>query len=145
MSSDVNEGKRNLLDRAAGVFRGRVAPGSPFRALLDGDAAAAHNSPSQMGKFQGTPLVEGVTNLLRTKRLSRSIELGMPQIGDMPPQPQTLRGRVGAVLAAIVRRTLFWYTDQIKTFQGLVADAAREQVLALNDISARQRQQSAQM
>ena len=33
-----------------------------------------------------------------------------PQVGDIPPQPPTLRGRLGAVLVNLVRRMLFWYT-----------------------------------
>jgi hypothetical protein len=44
----------------------------------------------------------------------RGIEFNLPQIGDMPPEPPTLGGRVGAVLVSVVRRALFWYTAQLR-------------------------------
>lgn len=78
-------------------------------------------------------------------RLSRSVESAVPQIGDMPPQPPTLRGRIGAVLVQAVRRGLFWYTGQIRAFQSMVADAAREQTTAMQDFSARQQLQEMRM
>lgn len=64
-------------------------------------------------------------------RLARSLDWGQPQIGDMPPQPPTLRARIGAVLVRLIRRCLFWYSDQILAFQRLVVNAAEEQVRVL--------------
>jgi len=37
-------------------------------------------------------------------------------IGNMPPAPPTLRGKVGAWLVRVVRRALFWYTAQTAEF-----------------------------
>jgi SAM-dependent methyltransferase len=42
-------------------------------------------------------------------------------VGQMPPQPPTLRAKVGARLVRIVRRMLFWYTPQILRFHNETA------------------------
>src|SRR5204863_9224176 len=60
-----------------------------------------------------------------------------------PPEPPTLRGRMGAVLVQAVRRALFWYTGQIRIFHRLVAEAAREQITGLRDLAMRQQRQQA--
>ena len=41
-------------------------------------------------------------------------------VGRMPPRPNTLRARAGAVLVSMVQRLLFWYTPQIARFHGAV-------------------------
>ncbi len=41
-------------------------------------------------------------------------------VGRMPPRPNTLRARAGAVLVRMVQRLLFWYTPQIARFHGAV-------------------------
>jgi SAM-dependent methyltransferase len=41
-------------------------------------------------------------------------------VGRMPPSPNTLRARAGAVLVRMVQRLLFWYTPQIARFHGAV-------------------------
>jgi O-antigen chain-terminating methyltransferase len=38
-------------------------------------------------------------------------------VGQTPPEPPTLRGRIGARLVGLVQRLLFWYTPQIVHFQ----------------------------
>jgi predicted TPR repeat methyltransferase len=61
----------------------------------------------------------------------------------MPPQPPTFRARVGAVLVNIVRRMLFWYTEQIRAQNKRIAEAAREQARILHALSAAEREQAA--
>lgn len=58
-------------------------------------------------------------------------------IGDQPPRPPTLRGRVGAVLVRLVRRTLFWYTPQITDFNEATLRVLEEQVAALESVATR--------
>jgi O-antigen chain-terminating methyltransferase len=41
-------------------------------------------------------------------------------VGRMPPRPNTLRARAGAVLVRMVQRLLFWYTPQIARFHSAV-------------------------
>jgi hypothetical protein len=38
-------------------------------------------------------------------------------VGQTPPEPPTLRGRIGSRLVKLVQRLLFWYTPQIVHFQ----------------------------
>ena len=142
MGSESNGNLRSLLASAAKSFRHSLSPSSRFSALLaitsdagGGAASAAGVAPAELsdGPFPST------------KRLARSVEPNFPQIGDMPPKPPTFRGRVGGLLIRIMRRALFWYTAQIKRFQSSVADAAREQMLALQEIGAYQGQQQTQL
>jgi len=125
--SKANESdRRRVLDSAAQILRKRVTPESRFHALMEDLADPAVSPFSEIA-------------LPYTERLSRMGEPGQPQIGDMPPQPPTLRGRLGAVLVNIVRRMLFWYTAQIRSQQKRIAEAAREQVRALHELSAAER------
>src|SRR5437016_8302102 len=118
MPSSTKPGERRDLDSAARILRQRVTPESRFYALVD---VAPDRDPNSLagGSFDRA--------LPFTARLSRVTEAGQPQIGDMPPQPPTWRGRVGAVLVNMVRRMLFWYTGQIRALQPRIAEAAREQ------------------
>jgi len=58
-------------------------------------------------------------------------------IGEQPPRPPTLRGRVGAVLVRLVRRMLFWHTPQIADFSEATLRVIEEQVAALESVSMR--------
>jgi SAM-dependent methyltransferase len=121
----------SLLDRAAEAVRSRVTPESRFCVLV----AAKRNE-------MGFSLSDGESmSLPCTERLSKRGEPGQPQVGDMPPQPPTLRAHVGAVLVKIVQRMLFWYTEQIRTFHKGNSEAAGEQVQAFQKAYTEQRRQ----
>lgn len=141
MPSPANENDRNLLDSAARVFRGRMTPGSRYHELLD--SGLAGQDSAQTYELDLTEPESANISLPATERLSRSVAFSLPQIGDMPPEPPTFRGRVGAVLVGVVRRALFWYTAQIKTFHAAVAEAAREWLPVLRNLDAQQRRQRA--
>jgi 2-polyprenyl-3-methyl-5-hydroxy-6-metoxy-1,4-benzoquinol methylase len=127
LRTNANESdRRRLLDSAAKILRQQATPESRFHALVEGVPDA---TPSSMS---GLPLPY-------TERVSHMAEPGQALVGDMPPQPPTLRGRVGAVLVSIVRRMLFWYTEQIRAQHKRIADAAREQVRVLQDLTAAER------
>src|SRR5207248_8293660 len=125
---------RQLLDAAAEVFRARLSSGSRFEPLMDRRRPAPATISGGAAPFADI-------SLPYTQSLSRSVELAMPQIGDMPPEPPTVRGKIGAVLVGVVRRALFWYTEQIRAFHGSVAHAAREQAAAFLELGARQQRQ----
>jgi O-antigen chain-terminating methyltransferase len=92
------------------------------------------------GIEKGIPFIDGEgISLPCTERLSQ--ERKHSQVGDMPPHPPTLRGHVGAVLVKIVQRMLFWFTEQIRTFQRVVSEAAGEQVQAFQKLNAEQQHQ----
>jgi O-antigen chain-terminating methyltransferase len=139
MRPETNKDEK-LLDSAAKAFRNRLPAASRFQGLAD-------SGPVEVAAAPGPPyaaLERGeVIDLPHTLRLARSLESAAPQIGDMPPEPPTMRGRVGGALVQAVRRALFWYTGQIRAFQGLVAEAAGEHVTALRELDARQQRQEA--
>ena len=69
-------------------------------------------------------------------------------VGHMPPEPPTLRGRIGASLVRIVKRTLFWYTGQINEIFGKVGRLFRqvaERISHLERQGAGQRQREAEV
>jgi hypothetical protein len=57
---------------------------------------------------------------------NRSIAASAMLVGKLPPSPPTPRARIGAVLAGLVRRALFWYTPQIVTTHSMTAAALSE-------------------
>lgn len=68
----------------------------------------------------------------------------LPEPGSLPPVPPTLRGRLGVWLVRVVRRALFWYSDQARqwlreslAWRVLAADAVGEQAEALRRQEAR--------
>jgi O-antigen chain-terminating methyltransferase len=69
-------------------------------------------------------------------------------VGHMPPEPPTLRGRIGASLVRIVKRTLFWYTGQINEIFGKVGGLFRQVAERLSHLErqgAGQRQREAEV
>jgi O-antigen chain-terminating methyltransferase len=57
-------------------------------------------------------------------------------IGQLPPEPPTLRGRVGVFLVKSVRRALFWYTPQIVNFHGVATHCFNELLAAIKTVAA---------
>ncbi len=128
---ESNDNSRARLDMAAKAVRQGIAEGSPLYPVLNGTLNAPR--PSRLGRYAASNAY-----FPRTEALSRADV----QIGAMPPQPPSLRARVGAVLVAIVRRALFWYTAQIQAFQTRVAEAAAEQTRVLARLSGQQQEQA---
>jgi hypothetical protein len=71
--------------------------------------------------YSGAPVVNRAPELVAVARLM------MAAIGDLPPEPSTLRGRGGRILVALVRRALFWYTPQITRAMAALTDVLVEQ------------------
>ncbi|MGA3039224.1 MAG: hypothetical protein ABSF54_00385 [Bryobacteraceae bacterium] len=61
-------------------------------------------------------------------------------VGRLPPEPPTVRGRIGARLVKLVQRMLFWYTPQIVHFQYSALRALEEQAKILERAERRIRQ-----
>ena len=64
--------------------------------------------------------------LTATDALVAGVLDGSALVGEMPPQPPTLRAKVGRALVSIVRRAVFWLSDQIRSFQVAVAASQKE-------------------
>ncbi len=71
-----------------------------------------------------------------TDALAGGMMDGSLLVGGMPPQPPTLRGKTGRILVSLVRRSVFWLSDQIRTFQTAVAASQKELAHALRMQSA---------
>ena len=117
------------------------------RDLLDQAALLIHHGTTGAG--QSFSWHSSLGDWPALTRLSWSSEPAHQKIGDMPPCPPTLRGRIGALFVRIVRRALFWYSGQIAAFQGLVGGAAvelietlREHARAIDALTSRQAAQA---
>ena len=126
---------RNLLDSSAKIVRDRITPESDLYPLVQGSVSRDQGENAASMSFSPRRVD---MKLPASERLARAVEWGQPQVGDIPPQPPTLRGRVGAVLVKLVRRMLFWYTGQLRTFHGGVAEAVGEQARFLLELNAGQ-------
>jgi hypothetical protein len=65
------------------------------------------------------------------QEIARALRRTRRLVAKMPPQPPTLRTRIGASLVRLVRRTLFWYTSQLVQFRAAVTRAVEGQLRAL--------------
>jgi 2-polyprenyl-3-methyl-5-hydroxy-6-metoxy-1,4-benzoquinol methylase len=65
----------------------------------------------------------------------RLLRLTHDLVGQMPPQPPTMRGRIGAWIIRQVRRALFWYTPQILEFHRITTDVIEKQARAIEEIN----------
>ena len=69
--------------------------------------------------------------LSRVRYSAIELRESMRRVNEMPPQPPTLRGRLGGVLVRILRRAMFWQTEQLRRFETAAATAMDEQARAL--------------
>ena len=103
--------------------------GAPSLHFLDDIAAAlqteAKSAPMLLGNGEREKQAFSA-NLLKSEALINAVESGHALVGQLPPKPPTLRGRIGRVLIHVVRRSLFWYTAAVVSFQHSVAAAFRE-------------------
>lgn len=86
----------------------------------------------QMGVSSGL----GLPDLIELERVSRDLYHRRVAIGQMPPGPPTLRGRVGSLLVRMVRRVLFWQTLQLQEFHAAVVEGYDRQLDALKRVVA---------
>ena len=66
-----------------------------------------------------------------------TLQASYAQVGQLPPEPPTFRGRMGARLVKLVQRMLFWYTPQIVHFQYSALRALEEQAKMLQSADTR--------
>ena len=86
--------------------------------------------PRREGGIQGLPTL----HLLRSALVdAENLTL---RIGEQPSQPDTLRGRVGAMAVRIIRRLLFWLTPQIKSANISLLQALEQQAAVSQQILA---------
>ncbi len=61
--------------------------------------------------------------LERIRTASREVRKRLNVVGTLPPQPDSLRARMGMGLVRMVRQALFWYTPQIAAYQSAATEA----------------------
>jgi SAM-dependent methyltransferase len=90
--------------------------------------------PGERGEHLRTERTEpaGLQSTLAALRSSYAL------VGQLPPEPPTLRGRMGARLVRLVQRLLFWYTPQIVHFQYAALQAFEEQARSLEEAARRE-------
>jgi 2-polyprenyl-3-methyl-5-hydroxy-6-metoxy-1,4-benzoquinol methylase len=91
--------------------------------------SAAGNFPAAAA---GGSLDEGLA--YEIEKFARSFSNPAHAIGRMPPEPPTLRGRAGAALVRLVKRCLFWYSDQINEMYAKTGDLFRRVSVQLSQL-----------
>ena len=96
-----------------------------------------HAANSQQPKLGSSlPPSPPLPDIDALERAGESLSCRKTLVGRMPPEPPTFRGRIGAVLVAIVRRSLFWFTSQLQDFHTDVVEEFDLQVTALKSVTA---------
>jgi chromosome condensin MukBEF ATPase and DNA-binding subunit MukB len=78
------------------------------------------------------------------EQFARAVANPAHAAGRMPPEPRTLRGRAGAALVRLVRRCLFWYTEQINEMFARIGGLLRRISLQLSNLD-RERERQRQL
>ncbi|HEX3745609.1 MAG TPA: methyltransferase domain-containing protein [Bryobacteraceae bacterium] len=107
------------------------------RAVHAGVFSTGHDHWVSRGKLEGRPgrrALPDCVNVVRAELASaRALVL---QMGQLPPSPPTLQGRVGRVVIKVLARLMRWYTTQLQDVQ--IASLSIWQTQAdLNDLMAR--------
>ncbi len=91
---------------------------------------------------QGFPLPSSLPmpEMEGLKRVSKALHLRKTLVGRLPPEPPTLRGRVGGLMVKAVRRSLSWFASRLDDFHSDVIEAFDLQFSALNRLSSVTRQ-----
>ena len=72
-------------------------------------------------------------------RAGQALHLRKSLVGRMPPEPPTFRGRMGAVLVKIVRRSLSWFTSRLDDFHAEILEGFDLQFAALKSLAGSSR------
>ena len=109
-------------------IRERIRPKTPESAAAGSSAVAGPHPPA--------------LELAGLREAAHRVRLSCSLVGQMPPQPPSLRARIGAKLVRIVQRMLFWYTPQILQFHTAVTQAIVEHVSLLGALSGASQESS---
>jgi 2-polyprenyl-3-methyl-5-hydroxy-6-metoxy-1,4-benzoquinol methylase len=73
--------------------------------------------------------------MVDAERIEETTTNPATQVGRMPPQPATLRAKLGSVLVQVVRRALFWYSAQVNDVNVGIAQALRRHAERISDLT----------
>jgi SAM-dependent methyltransferase len=108
------------------TVRDLKAQGPPDAAPKSG---GSHPSSRDSSSFKELP------DWTSLEEAGRALKDTSSLIGQLPPEPPTFRGRLGAFFVRIVRRALFWYTPQIAAFQAEVTLYFKEFLAAMKTLA----------
>lgn len=74
-------------------------------------------------------------DLSRLTASSTELREAIRRFGRMPPQPPTLRAKAGALAVRVMRRALFWQSEQIQALEAAAADAIEEDNRAIETLA----------
>ena len=105
-----------------------------FLTQVRGEMARAYGASKSGAGVQGSSLAEDSAAPGSAALRSAIAALGASYalVGQLPPEPPTFRGRMGARLVKLVKRGLFWYTPQIVYFQYSALRAIEELAKSLD-------------
>ena len=130
-------------------FERHEAPVVDVQAVMQGVRLRARERRSENAEIQR--LAERVVSPALALALSRldahlqDLRRSAPVVGAVPATPRTLRGRMGAVMVALVRRALFWFIPPLESSQAAMLGALEAQYRALIEIAAALRDLNAQL
>lgn len=75
--------------------------------------------------------------------LSSGFERSLIAIGEPPPEPPSLRGRVGRLSILILRKLFWWYTRSLVTFGDAVSQQLHDETALLTAMVRLQEEQCA--
>lgn len=73
------------------------------------------------------PQILGLISRLRA--LNRDVHERARELGSIPPYPETLRGRFGALLVSVLRRATQWYTHSLRLVMESIDKRSREEAV----------------
>ena len=104
--------------------------------IRDGAAARHPVSVRDLGEWPDWATLE---------KTGLALEHTSSLVGQLPPEPPTFRGRMGAFFVKIVHRALFWYTPQIVRFQTTVTLYFKELLAAMKTVADNGQQSSEEL
>jgi hypothetical protein len=125
------------------------APSVDVQAVMRGVRLRARERRSENAEIRR--LAEQVVSPALALALSRldahleDLRRSAPVVGAPPPTPRTLRGRMGAVMVAVVRRALFWFIPPLESSQAAMLGALEAQYRASTEIAAALRDLNAKL
>jgi SAM-dependent methyltransferase len=105
--------------------------------IADGSFASGHDHWLRCGRLEGRRVTKALPLLnSRWAKLGSQTRAAVLLIGEAPPNPQTLRGKLGTWAVLAIRRLLWWYTQPIKNFAKITEHSLREHAVATADLRA---------
>jgi hypothetical protein len=75
-----------------------------------------------------------VASVQRLRASTAMLRSAIARIGEPPPTPATIRGRLGLQVVQAVRRALFWIIPPVQVAQNQIVDALEQHLAATEQI-----------